>query len=86
MTDEIRAFLFTALPEMNYDIEGADDDTVFGPAGLDLHSLGLAELAMRVEDQFGVKFDDDEAESLATMTIGEFCETVAQRIQSASAH
>ncbi|MFJ6194907.1 acyl carrier protein [Micromonospora sp. NPDC092111] len=86
MTDEIRSFLFAALIEMKYDIEDADDDTVFGPAGFDVDSLGLAELAVRVEDRFGVKFDDDEAESLAMMTVGEFCRTVALRIPTASAH
>ncbi|MEU1606692.1 acyl carrier protein [Micromonospora matsumotoense] len=86
MTDEIREFLFAALTEMKYDIEGADDDTVFGPAGLDVDSLGLAELAVRVEDRFGVAFDDDEAEALAMMTVGEFCRAVSRRIQPASAH
>ncbi|MEU7619485.1 acyl carrier protein [Micromonospora rifamycinica] len=86
MTDEIRAFLFAALTEMKYDIADADDDTVFGPAGLDVDSLGLAELAVRVEDRFGVSFDDDEAEALSMMTVGEFCRTVSLRIQPASAH
>ncbi|GAB3059344.1 MULTISPECIES: acyl carrier protein [Micromonospora] len=86
MTDEIRAFLLAALTEMKYDVDDVDDDTVFGPAGLDVDSLGLAELAVRVEDRFGVAFDDDEAEMLAMMTLGEFSRTVAQRIQPASAH
>jgi hypothetical protein len=39
-----------------------------------------------VEDKFAVKFDDDESEALAGMTVGEFCQTVAQRIQPAPAH
>ncbi|WFE40849.1 acyl carrier protein [Micromonospora sp. WMMD998] len=86
MTDEIRAFLLAALTEMKYDVGDVDDDTVFGPAGLDVDSLGLAELAVRVEDRFGVAFDDDEAEMLAMMTLAEFCRTVDQRIQPASAH
>ncbi|SCF01089.1 acyl carrier protein [Micromonospora mirobrigensis] len=86
MTDEIRTFLFAALTEMKYDAEDADDDTVFGPAGLDVDSLGLAELAVRVEDRFGVAFDDDEAEDLAMMTVGELCRSVQARIQPASAH
>ena len=86
MTDEIREFLFAALTEMKYDIEGVgDDDTVFGPAGLDVDSLGLAELAVRVEDRFGVAFDDDEAEALAMMTVGEFCRAVPA-YPPASAH
>jgi hypothetical protein len=33
-----------------------------------------------------VKFDDDEGEMLAGMTVGEFCRTVLPRIQPASTH
>jgi acyl carrier protein len=84
MTDEIHQFLFDSLSEMNYSTDGIDDDTPLGPAGADLESLALAELAVRVEDRFGVKFDDDEAEKLAGLTVGEFCSTVAARIQPAS--
>src|SRR5215469_18035181 len=86
MIDEIRQFVFDSLTDMNYSIDGIDDDTVLGPAGADLESLALAELAVRVEDRFGVKFDDDESEQLAGMTVGEFCRTVAPRISSPSAH
>ena len=57
---------------------------MLGPAGADLESLALAELAVRVEDRFGVKFDDDESEMLAGMTVGEFCRRPSL-IQSASA-
>jgi acyl carrier protein len=83
--DEIRQFVLDSLTEMNYSIEDIDDDTVLGPAGADLESLALAELVVRVEDRFGVKFDEDEIETLAGMTVGEFCRSVAPRIQPASA-
>ena len=86
MIDEVRQFVLDSLTDMNYSIDGIDDDTTLGPAGADLESLALAELAVRVEDRFGVKFDDDESERLAGMTVGEFCRTVAPRIQPASAH
>ena len=85
MIDEIRQFVLDSLTEMNYSTEDIDDDTVLGPAGADLESLALAELVVRVEDRFGVKFDEDEIETLAGMTVGEFCGTVAPRIQPASA-
>ena len=78
--DEIRQFVLDSLTDMNYSTEDIDDDTVLGPAGVDLESLALAELAVRVEDKFGVKFDDDEAETLAGLTVGEFCHTVLQRV------
>lgn len=86
MIDEIRQFVLDSLTDMNYSIDGIDDDTVLGPAGADLESLALAELAVRVEDRFGMTFDDDEGEMLAGMTVGEFCLAVVPRIQPASAH
>lgn len=85
MTDEIRQFVLDSLTDMNYSVDDVADDTTLGPAGADLESLALAELAVRVEDKFGVRFADDEADQLAGMTVGEFCQAVAQRIASASA-
>jgi acyl carrier protein len=85
MIDEIRQFVLDSLMDMNYSIDGVDDDTVLGPAGADLESIALAELAARVEDRFGVKFDD-ESEALAAMTVGEFCHAVLPLLQSASKH
>jgi acyl carrier protein len=85
MIAEIRQFVLDSLTEMHYSIEGIEDDTTLGPAGADLESLSLAELAVRVEDRFGVKFDDEESEALAGMTVGEFCRIVEPRIQPASA-
>lgn len=83
-TNEIRQFLLDSLTEMNYSTEDIDDDTALGPAGADLESLSLAELAVRVEDRFGVRFDDDEAEKLAGMTVGEFIAAVAERRAAAA--
>ncbi|HET9899061.1 MAG TPA: acyl carrier protein [Streptosporangiaceae bacterium] len=85
MIDEIRQFVLDSLTDMNYSIDDVDDDTTLGPAGADVESIALAELVVRVEDQFGVTFDDDESEMLAGMTVGEFCHDVRLRIQPASA-
>jgi acyl carrier protein len=85
MTDSIRQFILDSLREMNYDVEGIDEDTELGPRGADLESLSLAELAIRVEDRYGVKFGEDEAEELAGMTVGEFCASVAERMAAAKA-
>lgn len=85
MTDEIRAFILDSLAQMNYDTDDIDDGTVLGPAGADLESLSLAELTVRVEERFGVTFDDEETEMLAGLTVGEFCQAVAHRAQPASA-
>jgi acyl carrier protein len=80
MIETIRQFIFSSLQEMNYDTEDIDDDTQLGPRGADLASLSLAELAVRVEDQFGVKFSEEEAEELAGKTVGEFCAIVVERL------
>lgn len=79
-TAEVREFVLETLQEMNYDIEGIDDDSTLGPAGVDLESLAMAELAVRVEDRFGVRFAEEESEDLALMTVGEFTRTVAERV------
>jgi acyl carrier protein len=77
--DSIREFIIVSLRAMNYDVAGIGNDTELGPRGADLESLALAELAIRVEDRFAVKFDSGEADELAMMTVGEFCEIVAAR-------
>lgn len=83
MQDTIRRFVVSALGEMNYDVSEVTGDTDLGPAGLDLESLALAELAVQVEEEFGVEFSDDDMESTALMTLDEFTAEVAQR---AAAH
>ncbi|MGK5521527.1 acyl carrier protein [Micromonospora sp. URMC 107] len=84
MRPEIRAFVVEQLEDMNYDVEGLDDDTTLGPSGVDLESLALADLAVRVEDRYGLKFADDESEKLALMTVGEFTTMIADRVAGAT--
>jgi acyl carrier protein len=77
--EEILEFSIKSLEEMNFNVEGAGPETVIGPTGVDLDSLGFAELVARLEDRFGASFPDDEVEQLAIMTLGEIADTVAQR-------
>lgn len=84
MKTEVYAFVVESLKDMNYDVDDIDDDTTLGPAGVDLESLALADLAVRVEDRYGLKFADDESEKLALMTVGEFTATVAERVANAT--
>ncbi|MGI8665164.1 MAG: acyl carrier protein [Jatrophihabitans sp.] len=84
MADEIRAFIVSSLKDMNYDVEGVDDATTLGPAGLDLESLALADLLMRVEDEYRIRFVEDESEELALMNVGEFTNVVAERVGQAA--
>jgi acyl carrier protein len=80
MQEEVRAFVLSSLKDMNYDVDGVDDATTLGPAGLDLESLALADLLMRVEDQYHIRFAEDESEELALMNVGEFTSAVATRV------
>ncbi|WP_018350594.1 acyl carrier protein [Longispora albida] len=83
MSKDVRQFVVETLEEMNYDVEGLTDETTLGPAGVDLESLALAELAVRVEEEFGVKFNEDESEQMAVMTVGEFSAFVNGRLAAA---
>ncbi|MDG4764614.1 phosphopantetheine-binding protein [Solwaraspora sp. WMMD406] len=84
MRTEVRAFVVEQLADMNYDVDDIDDDTTLGSSGVDLESLALADLAVRVEDRYGVTFADDESEKLAMMTVGEFTAMVADRVAAAT--
>lgn len=84
MRDEVCTFVVQQLADMNYDVDDLDDDTTLGPSGIDLESLALADLAVRVEDRYGLKFADDESEKLALMTVGEFTTMVAERVAAKS--
>lgn len=79
MSDEVVTFTIDALRQMNFDVDDAGTDTVFGPAGVDLDSMAVAELALRVEDAYGVKLSEEDMEGLAVMTIGEFASEVTTR-------
>jgi acyl carrier protein len=82
MSDEVIAFTVDALREMNFDVEDAGADTVFGPAGMDLDSMAVAELALRTEDAYRVKFSEEDLEGLGVMTIGEFAAEIVARSRS----
>ncbi|MEU1607858.1 acyl carrier protein [Micromonospora matsumotoense] len=84
MRDEVRIFVIDQLQDMNYDVDGIDDDTTLGPSGVDLESLALSDLSVRVEDRYGLRFADDESEKLALMTVGEFTTMVADRVAGAT--
>ncbi|SCF43549.1 acyl carrier protein [Micromonospora matsumotoense] len=84
MRDEVRTFVIDQLQDMNYDVDEIDDDTTLGPSGVDLESLALSDLSVRVEDRYGLRFADDESEKLALMTVGEFTTMVADRVAGAT--
>lgn len=80
MKEQIRAFLLHVVSaEMNLPVNPAEvaDDTPMGVGGLDLESLGLAELAMHVEQEFDIKIRDEDFEWLATATLGAVVDRLA---------
>ena len=79
MRADVRQFVIDAIAAMNYPVDDVDADTPLGSAGIDLESLAVAELAVRVEDEYGVKFADEEAEEMAAMTVGEFASAISAR-------
>jgi acyl carrier protein len=85
MEDEVRQFVVEAVQAMNYDVSEVTGDTDLGPAGLDLESLAIAELAVQVEDRFGVEFTDEDTTELPLMTLDEFAAEVVKRISVATA-
>ena len=85
MSAEIMQFTLATLQDMNFDVEDAGPDTLLGPSGVDLDSLAVAELALRIEDTYGLKFGEEDMESLAIMTLGECADEVARRAPAARA-
>ncbi len=79
MKDEVFKFVIASLADMNYSVDNVDAKTAMGPSGVDLESLAIAELGVRIEDQYGVHFADDEVEAVANMTVGEFVDLVVER-------
>jgi acyl carrier protein len=79
MKDQVYQFVLDVLTEMEYSTKGVGFNTTLGPSGVDMESLELAELGVRVEDRFGVRFVADEAEELASLTIGDFADLVVAR-------
>jgi acyl carrier protein len=81
--EQIRTFILKALAEMNYDVSEVTGETDLGPAGLDLESLALAELGVQVEDEYQVKFGEDDMEAMALMTLDEFTAAIESRLTTA---
>jgi acyl carrier protein len=84
MPDDVRAFLVSSLREMNYAVDALDDATTLGPAGLDLEPLALADLLMRVEERYDIRFSDEEPTEFAQLSFGELTGAVVERVQPAA--
>ena len=72
------------LTELLVDELGLDADKITMDAtfeeDLEVDSLGVVELLMALEDNFGVQIPDEEAESIGT--VGQAVDIVEQKLQS----
>lgn len=79
---EIKDFILTTLvKDMNTlpDTTGIVDTSPVGTGGIDLDSLGLIELTLRLEQRFGVEIPDTDIEPLGAMTLSELVADVVRR-------
>ncbi|KOV84833.1 hypothetical protein ADL01_08470 [Streptomyces sp. NRRL WC-3618] len=82
LEDEIREFVLSSvIDDMNILLsrDGITDDSPVTVGGLDVDSLSLIELTLRLESRFGVEIPDTDIESLATLTLGGLVAEVARR-------
>ncbi|ATL31734.1 MULTISPECIES: acyl carrier protein [Streptomyces] len=85
MSAEVEKFIIEALQNMNYDVSDVTGETPLGPAGLDLESLSVAEIAIQVEDTYGVKFEEDEMETVALLTVSGLVKEIVERASASAA-
>ncbi|MET8505518.1 acyl carrier protein [Streptomyces sp. NPDC004787] len=72
-------FLLSTLRDLNYEVDDVTDTTPLGDGGLELESLTLAEIAMQVEQEYGVQIDDEELEALAGLDFGRLVALIDER-------
>jgi acyl carrier protein len=79
-----RADIESKMKELLVEELGLDADKITMGAtfeeDLEVDSLGVVELLMALEDNFGVQIPDEEAESL--VTVGEAVDLVAKKLSS----
>jgi acyl carrier protein len=82
LEDEIREFILaTVIDEMNILMsrDGITDESLVTVGGLELDSLSLIELTLRLESRFGVEIPDTDIEPLAFLTLGGLVAEVVRR-------
>ncbi|GGP46731.1 acyl carrier protein [Streptomyces abikoensis] len=79
MNTKTREFVLSVLRELNYEVDGVTDTTPLGDEGLELESLTLAEVTMRLEEKYDIQFTDEELEGLTKLTLGDFVSQIVDR-------
>jgi acyl carrier protein len=79
---DVREFVLGTLAgEMNVPIDRdkITDDSPIGTSGIDLESLSLVELTLRLEREYEVKIPDADIEGLGAMTLGQLAADIVRR-------
>jgi acyl carrier protein len=79
---DVREFILrTVVEDLNNPIDEAviSDRSPVGAGGLDLDSLSLIELMLRLEQRFGSEIPDGDIEPLGAMSLGELAADIARR-------
>ncbi|QUQ67364.1 acyl carrier protein [Kutzneria sp. CA-103260] len=73
--------LTTLIGEMNVPIDRdkVTDDSPIGTSGIDLESLSLVELTLRLEREYDVKIPDTDIEAIGAMTLGQLAADIVRR-------
>ena len=78
----VREFVLSTLAgEMNVPIDrdATTDDSPIGTGGIDLESLSLVELTLRLEREYEVKIPDADIEAIGAMTLGQLTADIVRR-------
>lgn len=78
---DVRDFILrTVVEDMNTPLDAdIDDASPVGAGGMDLDSLSLIELMLRLEQRFGAQVPDGDIELLGAMSLGEVVADIARR-------
>ncbi|CAL9608085.1 hypothetical protein SUDANB121_05591 [Nocardiopsis dassonvillei] len=84
MTEEMRALVVKTLEEMSFPTDDLGDGTVLGPEGLGLDSLAFAEVIVQVEEEYDVRFPQEEAPAASgDITLAAFVATLVEAVETA---
>ncbi|MET9451444.1 acyl carrier protein [Streptomyces cinerochromogenes] len=59
--------------------EEMDPNTLIGPEGLGLESIGILEVTVHLEREYGIEFSDETLDVLIHGTLGEFIDEILKQ-------
>jgi acyl carrier protein len=86
-TSEIRRIIIETLlraTRQDNPVESIADSTPLGTGGLGVSSLGLLQAFVKVEERFGITFEDASVANAAFSTVGELVAYIVGTLRPAS--